>query len=247
METFEELERALGDVTFDGDALVTRAVTQGRRLQRRRRVGAAAGVVALGAVTAFAQLPGGGSGARSTGVADDPSITPSPTATPTDTGGLPTPEQTDARLVARLPVPGTLLEAEAPGTDAVAVRRSIDPDGAGQGEVDVFLSSEGPMKPEQVAGADQKCSLLASTPKGDGCQKLPDGWLFVYNADKDPSQGPLRRFMWGATAVFEDGRSVAVRATNYVGQDAADRQVPVLGVDRLEALATDAVWFATVS
>jgi hypothetical protein len=240
METFDELERSLRTVTVDTETLVRSAVRGGRRLQHRRRAGVTAGVVALGAAVAVAQAATPGSATHTTSIATDPSTAPTQTA---GDSGLPTPEQTDARLVALLPTPGTLVEADSNKKDSVTVVRDIDPDGSGQGEVGVFLSLDDPMGPSQVAGADQKCSLVASTSTGDGCVKLSDGWMFTYNFDKDPTQGPPRRFMWGATTVYEDGTSVAVQATNYVDDGQPDRQAPVLDADQVKALASDPVWF----
>jgi hypothetical protein len=103
------------------------------------------------------------------------------------------------------------------------------------------------MASDQLAGEEQKCALLAATPDGDNCDKVAGGWMFVYNMDKDPSQGSPRRFMWGATAVFQDGTSISVQATNYVGHDAQDRQTPVLDPKAVKDLTTDPVWFQPAS
>jgi hypothetical protein len=230
METVEELGRALGTVSIDSEALIARAVTRGRRLQRRRRIGAGAGVAALVVVAASPALVRLGGDDGHAGAFDHTSGGPT----------LPTPQQTDARLAARLPVPGDPVSATS-DHGVVSVVRTLDPDGSGRGSVSLALQISTPMGPGEVADTARKCTELALGPGGDSCKKVLGGWVFSEILPVRPGQ--TRALNWVATMVGNDGTSVAVRATNYVRHGAPTRPAPVLDADQLGHLAVDPVWF----
>jgi hypothetical protein len=250
METYEDLGAVLGTVDVDSEALIGRAVSAGRRRQRRRRVGAGAGVLAVGALIVGSGLHlGGSSVAQDSGVTDQP--TTQPTTQPTAGGGsgrsdVPSSELTDARLAERLPVPGHLVSAKLLG-GTVFVQRTLDPDGSGVGSVSLSLEAEKPLPPEQISGEAQKCRLVAHLNGPESCRLVPGGWMFTFTAHPDVENASPKALDWSATVNLKDGTSVQVRATNYVDQSDPTRRSPVLTLAKVEDLATDAVWFQPAS
>jgi hypothetical protein len=260
METFEDLGAAIGTVSFDSEALIERAVVAGRRHQRRRRIGAGVGLLAVGAVVVGASLHSAGSPtADGTSVAGQTTAsalktpdqsTASALKTPTSSGdtgsNLPTADLTDARLASRLPVPGDLVSAT-DGAAGVDVERTIDPDGSGVGSVSLALEADTPLSQAAISGADQKCGLAAQGTDPESCQPIADGWMFTYAARPDVENASAKALDWSATVLRKDGTSVSVHATNYVDPHDPTRQVPVLTQAQVEQLATDPVWFQPAS
>lgn len=240
METYEELVVAIGTVSFDSEALIARAVAQGRREQRRRRVAVGAGVVALGTLavvpSAYQWVPAAQDAGGPAGSADGAS----------SQVGLPTPEQTDARLVERLPVPGDLVLA----TDehgGVQVVRTLDPDGSGAGSVSLELGADDPLGPGEISGAEEKCAAVAAQSGAESCQALADGWMFISTSPDDSEQAADNALDWSATLINKNGTRVAVHATNYLVEKSPTRSKPVLDLNEIEALAGDPVWFQPAS
>ena len=240
METYEDLVVAIGTVSFDIEALIGRAVAQGRRDQRRRRVAVGAGVVALGTLavvpSAYLWVPA----AQDAGGSADPADWASSQV------GLPTPDQTDARLVERLPVPGDLVFA----TDehgGVQVVRTLDPDGSGAGSVSVDLGADDPLGASESSGTEVKCAAVAAQSGGESCQALGDGWMFISTAHDYVAQSADNALDWSATLINKDGTRVAVHATNYLAEKSPTRSKPVLDLNEIEALAGDPVWFQPAS
>ncbi len=238
MDTYEDLGAAIGTVRFESEALIQRAVGDGRRRQRRQRLGVGAAVLAVGVLSVGAGLHWGGwhdpdgIGAAAQGTTDQGS-------------GLPSPEVTDARLAALLPVPSDPLSATSGGSGAqpyVSAQRTLDPDGSGTGTVSVDLSADRPLSAEQVAGEDHKCTLVGSTPDVEACLPLADGWMFTSIEGRAPHS-----VRWGATVVYRDGTAVAVQVTNHVAGVTPTRPSPVLSYDQIAALASDPGWFQPAS
>jgi hypothetical protein len=249
METYDDLGAVIGTVEVDHEALIARAVAAGRRRQRRRRLGAGAGLLAVGAVALGASLHSTTpSVAQDTGVADQPTATPTgaPSDTSVDTSGgpldVPSSTLTDARLTARLPVPGNLVSASDFPRTAV-VTRALDPDGSGTGTVMVALSAEPPLSRSDISAAGDKCRTVAGLDGPESCREIPGGWLFTFRGRPDLENVSPKALDWSATANFENGTSVQVHATNYVGHGDPTRQTPVLTMDQIKALVTDGVWF----
>jgi hypothetical protein len=239
METYEDLGALIGTVEFDSEALIARTVFEGRGHQRRRRAGAGVAVAAIGAIAIGASLHFAGSP-----VADSTAVTGQTTAPSADGRvDLPTAELTDARLVARLPVPGDLVSA----TDDhdVDVVRTIDPDGAGAGSVSLVLSSDTPLTEGQISTAAEKCRAIGQLTGAESCRSIAEGWLFTLASQ--PGDASEKSLDWSATLVGKDGAAVQVRATNFVTKGDPTRQAPVLDLDQLEQLATDPVWFQRAS
>lgn len=236
METFEDLGAAIGTVEFDRESLIERAVVAGRRRQRRLRVGAGVGVLAVGSVAIATALQLGGSpGAGHGEVAGDPT-----TASPGH--GLPSPDVVDARLAARLPVPGDLVSTSTEG-GGLQVTRALDPDGGGRGTVVLNVASGHQLSPGEIADTASKCLELARLTGPESCKRVSDGWVFTLFERQAAENGPSRSLDWTATMVRRDGTTVAVDATNYVTRATPTRPTPVLDADQLGHLAIDPVWF----
>ena len=249
MDTFEELGAALGTAEVDTEALLARSLRAGRRRQRHRRVVAGAGVLAVGALVAV------GAGAHQAGsVAVDPSVTTQPTshptrphtsASPTSDNGpqdVPSASLTDQRLAARLPVAGDPVSAE-DLHDTVIVGRSLDPDGAGTGSVSLALSAQRPLDESQISHGADKCRLVSHLHGSEHCRTVDGGWLFTFTGHPDIEGASSKALDWSATAVFKDGTSVQLHATNYVDQANPDRPTSVLDLNQIEQLVLDPVWF----
>jgi hypothetical protein len=238
METYEDLGALIGTVEFDSKALTERAVAEGRRHQSRRRAGAGVGALAIGALAVGASLHFAGShDAGGTAVVGQPTKSSAASG-----GDLPSAELTDARLAARLPVPGDLVSA----TDNLAgveVERTIDPDGSGVGSVILALGRDAPLSQSQLAGAAQKCHELTQLNGPESCTALDNGWVFTLAGQPGDQSAPPKSLDWNATLVAKDGTSVQVRATNFVTKGDPTRQAPVLDLDQIVNLATDPVWF----
>jgi hypothetical protein len=254
METFEDLQDVIDTVAFDSEALIERAVADGRRRQRRHRMAAGAGVLAVGAVVA-------GVGLHSPGpsTAHDPSVarrtTPSKDAGhhhgqkagPGDGGKrLPTPQLADARLVALLPEPGHLVSASV-DHGVVVVRRTLDPDGSGKGAVTLTLQVEHPPSKLDVSRGLAKCDRVAQVHAPSTCVHLSDGWMFIYRGRPDVDGVTAGAVEWKADVFRTDGSGVTLSATNYLDPSHRTRQVPPLTMAQLEHLATDSVWFEPAS
>lgn len=260
METFEELGAAIGTVSHDSEALIERAVLDGRRHQRRRRVGTGVGVLAVGAVVVGSGFLSGGSpraegtafaGQHTAGAAATGSHGRSgPAHTRSTADGrvdLPSASLTDERLAARLPVPGQPVSATA-NADYVSVVRTFDPDGLGAGSVSLYLESAPPLSQTDISNADQKCTLVSKLTGAESCRALADGWMFTYDAVHPDIQGASPKALdRSATVVFEDGTSVSVHVTNYVHRTDPTRPEPALDLNQIAALAKDPVWFQPAS
>jgi hypothetical protein len=234
METFDELDRVLGTVTFDDERLIARAVEAGRRRQRRRRVGACVGVVALGALATTPMF-----------LSPSDSRTGGPVDHPTHSG-LSRPAQIDARLAAALPGPSR-QGFMAPGREGndIQVERTLDPDGLGRGDVSLSVQTGREMKPLAIANTDAKCLQLGASPPGDGCQRVPGGWVFTSFVPRPSSTKDVE---WTANLVLENGSSVALVASNHVHLGVPpSRTTPVLDADQMVNLVTDPIWFDPAS
>lgn len=240
MENYEDLVAAIGTVSFDSEALISRAVAQGRRDQRRRRVAVGAGVVALGTL---AVVPSAYQWVPAVRDAGGPADSADGTSSQ---GGLPIPEQADARLVDRLPVPGDLVMATDEHGD-VQVARTLDPDGAGAGSVSLELGADDPLGPGEISGTEEKCAAVAAQSGGESCQLLADGWMFISTFHDDSAQAADNALDWSATLINKDGTRVAVHATNYLAKTSPTRSTPVLDLNQIETLAGDPVWFQPAS
>jgi hypothetical protein len=239
METYEDLGAVIGTVEFDAEALIRQAVVAGRRHQRRRRAGAGVGVLVVGALAVGTSLHFAGSPeADGTAVA-------APVTTADGRVVLPSAELTDARLVARLPVPGDLVSTtDHPDVD---IERTIDPDGAGAGSVSLALSSGAPLTQGQISTTAAKCRAVGQLTGPESCHAVAEGWLFTLASQPDPGSASDQSLDWSATLVAEDGTNVFLRATNFVTKGSPTRQAPVLDLDQIEQLATDPVWFQPAS
>ena len=236
MEIYEDLVAVIGTVSFDRDALIGGAVAQGRRDQRRRRVAAGAGVVALGTL---AVVPGAYQWVPAAHDAGGPADSADGTSNQVR---LPTPEQIDARLIERLPVTGDLVVA----TDehgGVQVVRTLDPDGSGAGSVSLELGADDPLEPGDISRAEEKCAAVAAQSAGESCQTLADGWMFISASHDGSAQTADNALDWSATLINKDGTRVAVHATNYLAETSPTRPTPVLDMNQIAALAGDPVWF----
>jgi hypothetical protein len=235
-ETFDELDRALGTVLFDGETLVARAVVQGRRQQRRRRIAAGAGVAALGAL---AVVPG------ALVVRGDHGIGPSGRATD---GARVGPEQMDARFAAALPGPSR-QGFMPPGREGntVQLERTLDPDGLGRGEVNLsVVQTARALRPGDISSVNDKCDKLHSDPGGDGCQRVPGGWVFSSFVPARPSG--TKDVEWTAQLVSKNGSSVSLVASNWTHLGVPpSRTAPVLSPDQLVRLVTDPIWLEPAS
>lgn len=250
METFEDLRDVIDTVAFDGEALIERAIADGRRRQRRARIVVGGTTLAVGAVVVGAGLHMSGST-----TADHTSVatraTQSPTAGPSKKPGdtrpvLPTPQVADARLTERLPVPGDLVSAS---TDhgLVVVRRTVDPDGSGQGAVTLALQLEHPLSKLEVSRGLAKCDMVAQAHAPATCVHLADGWMFIYRDRPDVEGAVPGDLEWTADVAHTDGSGVTLRAANYVDLRHPTRQLPPLTMAQIEHLATDGVWFEPAS
>jgi hypothetical protein len=159
---------------------------------------------------------------------------------------LPTAELTDARLTERLPVPGHLVSAsDAHGM--VVVDRTVDPDGSGAGSVTLGLVVGPSLSQQEIAGAAEKCALVAHLHAPSTCSRLPGGWMFIDRARPDIANVAGNALAWSAKVISKDGTIVSVYATNYVDQSNPTRDAPVLTMAQVEHLATDQVWFKPAS
>jgi hypothetical protein len=240
METHEDLGAVLGMVEFNSEALISRALLDGRRLQRRRRVGAGVGILAVGALALGASLHFGGSGqADSIAVAGQGTTDQGP--------GMPSPEITDARLTVRLPVSGDPVSATSGGVKAqpfVRVLRTLDPDGSGAGTVLVELVGGRPLSQTRITQATQGCSQMSGKPgSSESFTPVAHGCMFTSASHPDSTDASSRAFEHIASVTFEDGTSVYVRASNYVHVSDPTRDAPVLSMAEVEQLAMDPVWF----
>jgi hypothetical protein len=255
METPEDLGAAIGAVEFNSEALIARAVLDGRRAQKRRRLGTGAGVLAIATVAVGASLHFGGSGeadglavAGQTTATATASVEDTPTPAPAGDGrvALPSAELTDARLAGRLPVPGNAVSATAQH-DFVDVERTVDPDGSGAGSVSLALEAAPPLVASQISGGDQKCHVVAQLTGPESCKALADGWMFTFDSHPDLQNAAPTALDWSATVVRKDGTSVSLHVTNYVDRSNPTRQTPPLDMTQIEALANDPVWFQPAS
>lgn len=258
--TFEELGAAIGTVSYDSEALIGRAVFEGRRHQRQRRIGTGVGVLAVGAVVVGSGFLSGGSpradgtafvGQQTAGLASHGtharSGRPHTTSAADGRVDLPSASLTDARLAARLPVPGQPVSVTA-NADYVSVVRSFDPDGLGAGSARLSLESAAPLSRTDISNADQKCTLVSHLTGAESCTALADGWIFTYDALHPDIQGATSKALdRSATAVFKDGTSVSLHVSNYVDAAEPTRQAPPLGMTQIEALVKDPVWFQPAS
>jgi hypothetical protein len=254
METYEDLGQVLGTVAVDSETLVERAVVEGRRHQRRRRLGAAGiGVVAIGAVVVGTNLASsGGPDADGTAVAGptSPSSGHALRHHPNrgeSSPGLPSAELTDTRLAVRLPVPGSPVSAKTFGSTTLLVVRTLDPDGSGSGSVRLSLLTSEPMSETQISDWTGKCDKVAALNGPEKCQQITGGWLFTVTARPDIENASPKALDWSATANFKDGTSVQLHATNYVDQADPTRHEPVLDLGQIKQLVTDDVWFKPAS
>jgi hypothetical protein len=244
METYEDLGAVLGQVAVDSERLIAAAVRDGRRRQRAGRLGVAAGVLAVAALAVGTSLHLAGSRLEGPAVAGDP--TPTATTSTSDTSGLPSAALTDARLAARLPLPGEPVSAESPG-DGVNVERTLDPDGLGAGRVSLFLTSGPALSATELSGAEHKCRLAGEASGPESCHPLADGWMFTYVSQPDSAGAVDRDLDWSATVVHPDGTTAQVHATNYVDKADPTRPSPVLSLNQIAELANDPVWFQPAS
>ena len=256
METFEDLDRVIGTVSFDSEALIERAVAGGRRREQRRRLAAGVGVLAVGAFVVGASLHSSGSRtADGTPEASQPPPSAGAehskgdrTTGPSGNAGrrLPTAQLTDARLAKRLPVPGDLVSAsDAHGM--VVVNRTVDPDRAGVGSVTLSLLVGPSLSKQEIGDAAQKCAMVAHLNAPSTCVRLADGWMFVDRSRPDIENAAGSALASSAKVIYADGTSVSVYATNYVEQNDPTRDAPVLTMAQVEHLATDPVWFEPAS
>jgi hypothetical protein len=253
METFEDLGAAIGTVSHDSEALIDRVLLDGRRRQRRRRLGAGVGAMAAGAVLVGSLfLSGGSPKGDGTAVADQSTPTVEPSgggqSSPAGDGrvALPSPELTDARLAAGLPEPGKPVSATG-NHDYVSVVRTIDPDGSGAASVSLGLNTSPPLSDSEISNADQKCHLVSQLNGAESCKALADGWMFTYKSHPDVQGAAPKALDWSATVVYQDGTSVSLHATNYVDAGDPTRPTPPLDLAQIEALAHDPVWFQPAS
>lgn len=238
METYEDLGAVLGPVDVDSEALIARAVRDGRRHERRRRLGVGAAALAVVAVGTGLQL-GSSHEPDGSAVADPGAVGQG--------AGLPSPEVTDARLATLLPVPGDPLSASSGGAEAqpfVRVQRTLDPDGSGTGTVLVELVEGKPLSPADILHSSQKCSLVAGRAgSAESCTRLADGWMFTVTSRPDGTHVSARAVDYIASVTYEGGTNVDVIAGNYVHESDPTRAAPVLTMAEVEHLATDPVWF----
>lgn len=254
METFEDLGTAIGTVPFDGEALIERAVVQGRRHERRRRIGIGAGALAVGALVVGSNIHSVGShytdgtavGDQGTPPTGDRGGGQTRASSPLARRHLPRADLTDARLAERLPVPGTPAVAS-DRARVVLVIRTLDPDGSGPGSVSLALTAGPPLSKHEIAAADQKCHLVAHATALEACQPLADGWMFLTTGRPDTENAAGSALDRSARMIGKDGTIVTVRATNYVNQNDPTRPAPVLDLEHVKALATDPVWFEPAS
>jgi hypothetical protein len=242
METFEDLGAVIGTVDVDTEALIGRAVVAGRRRQRRRWVGAGVGVLAVGSLAVATAMQLGGS-SETAGVATEPTTA----STDSPGNGLPSPDVIDARLVAQLPVPGDLVSATVDHGGGVHVERRLDPDGSGEGTLDLELGSGRALGPGEISDTASKCLKIARLTGPESCKKVDGGWVFSLIEQQPAENGPPRPLDWSATMVRIDGTTVAVHATNYGDRHLPTRPTPVLDADQLGHLAVDPVWFEPAS
>jgi hypothetical protein len=246
METFEDLRDVIDTVAFDGEALIERAVADGRRRQRRARTVVGGTALAVGAVVVGTGLHTSGSTtAEHTSVATR--TTESPTVGPSKKPGdtrpvLPTPQVADARLTERLPVAGDLVSAS---TDhgLVVVRRTVDPDGSGQGAVTLTLQLEHPLSKLEASRGLAKCDMVAQAHAPSTCLHIAGGWMYVYRDRPDVEGAVAGDLEWKADVSRGDGSSVTLSAANYVDPSHPTRHLPPLTMAEVEHLATDSVWF----
>jgi hypothetical protein len=241
METFEDLGAALGTIECDSERLIAAAVRDGRRRQRRRRLGITAGVLAVGALAVGTSLHLGGTrDADGLAVAGD--TTPTDTTSTGSPSDLPSADLTDARLAARLPAPGDPVSATT-RSDGVDVERTLDPDGTGAGSVSLYLSTEAALGAKELSGTEEKCRLEGQASGPESCHPVADGWMFTYTSHPDVVGAADKALDWSATVVHADGTTVSVHATNYVDKADPTRLSPVLSLNQISDLANDPVWF----
>jgi hypothetical protein len=159
---------------------------------------------------------------------------------------LPSPAQTDARLAALLPGPSKqgLQAPQREGND-VQVERTLDPDGLGRGEVNLSVQIDRALPPREIASIERQCDKLQA-PGGDGCQRVPGGWVFTSFVPSRPTG--TKDVDWSAHFVSKNGSSVSVGASNHVHLGVPpSRTAPVLDADQLVRLVTDPIWFEPTS
>ncbi len=246
------------DAAYDSQALVQRAMAQGRQSHRRRRLAATVGVSAacVTALVAPALARGGPDTSVTTIDAATSTGSIAARATPPPAAhGVPSLPDLQARLAAALDGSSSALDDQSSsgtnGNSSYALAsRSFDPDSAGAGMVHVAVtapSSTSRQEQERDArNAAHKCALVGTAGSAEVCHAVDGGWLFqVFEQRPDVTGGADDARLVEATLIERDGTSVQVGSTNYVNAEQVNRSHPVLSLSEVRTLATNGGWLTT--